>query len=136
MPLQLKAAADRRPAAAVEPRRIEMTQKIIVRDIRLAADIGVYAHEIGRLQALTVHVALQVLAQKSDRLADTIDYNVIVAHASALATQRIDLIETFAQRLALACLDHPPVLEVEVQVEKPGALANGMASAQVVMKAL
>ena len=135
MPIQLE-AADRRQMAAVEPRQIETTQKVMVRDIRLAADIGVHAHEIGRLQALTVHVALQVLAQKSDRLEDTMDYNVIVAHASALAGQRIELIETFAQRLALACLEHPPVLEVDVQVEKPGALANGVASARVIMKAL
>jgi dihydroneopterin aldolase len=110
-------------------------QEVVVRDIRLAADIGVHAHEIGRLQALIVHVALKIRPVMSDCLADTIDYNAVVAHASALAAQRIALIETFAQRLALTCLEYPYVLEADVVVEKPGALANGQASTHVVMKA-
>lgn len=110
-------------------------QEVAVRDIRLAADIGVHAHEIGRMQALIVHVGLKIRPMMSDCLADTIDYNAVVAHGSALAGERISLIETFAQRLALSCLEYPNVLEADVVVEKPGALANGRASTRVVMKA-
>ena len=110
-------------------------QEVVVRDIRLAADIGVHAHEIGRLQALIVQVGLKIRPVMSDCLADTIDYNAVVAHASALASERIALIETFAQRLAQTCLEYPNVLEADVRVEKPGALANGRASTHVVMKA-
>ena len=110
-------------------------QEVVVRDIRLAADIGVHAHEIGRLQALVVHVGLKIRPVMSDCLADTIDYNAVVTHASALAAERIALIETFAERLASACLEYPNVLEADIVVEKPDALANGRASAHVVMKA-
>ena len=125
------------PPDTAAPARIAAiaVQEVVVRDIRLAADIGVHAHEIGRQQALVVHVGLKIRPVMSDCLADTIDYNAVVAHATALAAQRIALIETFAERLASACLDYPNVLEADVTVEKPGALANGRASTHVVMKA-
>ena len=123
------------PETAAPAKLALHVQEVAVRDIRLAADIGVHAHEIGRLQALIVHVGLKIRPVVSDYLGDTIDYNAVVAHASALAAQRIALIETFAQRLALICLEYPNVLEADVVVEKPGALANGRASTHVVMKA-
>ena len=113
----------------------DVLHEVIVRDIRLAADIGVHAHEIGRRQALMVHVRLKVRPVTLDLLDHTIDYNAIVAHAAALAGERIALIETFGRRLAGACLRHAGVMEADIVVEKPGALANGVASAHVVMKA-
>ena len=125
------------PPDTAAPARIAAiaVQEVVVRDIRLASDIGVHAHEIGRLQALVVHVGLKIRPVMSDCLADTIDYNAVVAHATALAAQRIALIETFAERLASACLDYPNVLEAHDTVEKPGAHAKGRASTHVVMKA-
>lgn len=123
------------PETAAPPKMaVIAVQEVVVRDIRLAADIGVHAHEIGRLQALVVRVGLKIRPVMSDCLADTIDYNAVVAHATALAAQRIALIETFAERLASTCLEYPNVLEADVVVEKPGALANGRASTHVVMK--
>lgn len=40
-----------------------------------------------------------------------------------------------ARRLAEACLDHPAVIEADVLIEKPEALAGGVASARVVVTA-
>lgn len=122
-------------AADTSGRVVDALQEVMVRDIRLAADIGVHAHEIGRRQALVVHARLKVRPVASDQLADTIDYNAIVGCAEALAQERINLIETFARRLASACLRHAGVEEADIVVEKPGALLNGLASAHVVMKA-
>lgn len=68
---------------------------------------------------------------KRDRIEDTIDYNDIAVSASAIARDHIALIETFAGRLAAACLNNVRVTEAEVVVEKVGALVNGSASCRV-----
>jgi len=110
-----------------------MTFEVLIRDLRIGADIGAYAHEVGREQPLTISARLAVLPPVLDLITETIDYNVVVDFALALGRQHIALIETFAWRLAEACLDHPHVVEVEIIVEKPGALANGIPAARVVL---
>lgn len=107
---------------------------VCVRDMRIPADIGVFAHEIGRAQPLVVSVRLALLVVTEDQLTETIDYNRIVDAALALGQQRIALIETFARRLAGICLAWPGVLEAEVTVEKPGALINGVAATRSVLR--
>lgn len=109
-------------------------QELRVRDIRVAADIGVHAHEIGRPQLLAVDVRLSIIPPSKDQLGETIDYNRIVEYAVELGGMRLSLIETFARRLGEACLATPGVLEADVTVEKPGALPNGLASSRVVLK--
>lgn len=107
---------------------------VAVRNIKVIADIGVYPHEIGVGQELTIHVRLRLPPVVDDRLSATVDYAEIVARASTLGLQRIALIETFARKLAEACLDDARVIEVEVEVEKPGALQNGLASVLVTLR--
>jgi dihydroneopterin aldolase len=106
---------------------------ISVRDLRVAADIGVYAHEIGQPQALLISVTLHVRATRTDSLADATDYTRIAAAAEALATERIALNESFAYRLATACLAFTGVDQADVLIEKPGAIANGMAGTRIVL---
>ena len=108
-------------------------QEVLVRDIRIAADIGVHAHERGRPQALNVHVRLRSDPLSEDELGQTIDYNLVLSYATDLAGQRISLIETFARRLAETCLRTSSVREAEVQVEKIGALPNGLAATRIVL---
>lgn len=112
---------------------ILVLQEVRVRDIRVAADIGVYAHEIGRQQTLIVNVRLRLTPFDGDSLEVAVDYNDVVSRVQALAESRIALIETFARRVASGCLEYSQVLEVEVIVEKPGALPNGVPSATVLM---
>jgi len=104
--------------------------EVRVQDLRLAARIGAHAHEMDRRQMLRVMVSLRLKRAPLDRLNDTIDYDRVVALAEALADEHIVLIETFCARLARACLAAGPVDRVEVVVEKPGALLNGVASAR------
>jgi dihydroneopterin aldolase len=115
-------------------RGVKVTQEVLVSDLRLAAFIGVHAHELGRRQSLVVHVRLGIETVGADHLEQTIDYNHVVEAAQALADQRIALIETFGQRLAAACLAFPAVQRAEVLVEKPGALNHAMAAARTVLE--
>jgi dihydroneopterin aldolase len=110
---------------------ITNTVVVSVRDLPIAADIGVYAHEMGRLPPLLVSVDLSISAPDSDDLAATFDYAEIGRLAHLLAEERIALIETFASRLATACLARSTVTALEVRVEKPGALAAGTAGTRV-----
>lgn len=97
---------------------------VFVRALTVEAEIGVHAHEIGRRQPLIVDVELQLAHGGSTHLADTVDYETIAERARELAARgHIGLVETYARRLALACLEPPQVRRVRVRVEKPGALA-------------
>lgn len=116
-----------------EPEHHMRLRTVVVRDLSVAADIGVHAHEIGRRQVLLVNVTLRVRPTLSDRLDETFDYTDVVAAAHALAGERISLIESFAYRLAAACLRHPLVEEADVLIEKPGALVSGLAGSRIVL---
>ena len=102
--------------------------RVSVRDLRVLADIGIHAHEIGRRQPLILSVTLEVQRIEEDRIEATTDYRLIAEAAEALGETRIALIEIFAQRLAAWCLDLPGVLSAEVSIDKPEALSVGMAS--------
>jgi len=124
------------PAAAGEPGPAPaiLTSTISVRDLTVAADIGVYAHEVGQPQTLLISVTLHVRPTTSDSLADATDYTRIATAAEALAAERIALIESFAYRLASTCLSFTGVEQADVLVEKPGAIANGMAGTRIVLR--
>lgn len=108
--------------------------EVRVDDLRLAARIGAHPHEIDRRQTLRVGVTLTLKAPASDRLDQTVDYGAIVERAEALADRHIALIETFGRELGQACLREAGVLRAEIVVEKPGALANGIASIRLVLE--
>lgn len=98
--------------------------KVFVTGVQVQAQIGVYRHEIGRVQPLIVDVELDVPTNASDRLVETVNYETILKAAQDLAGQgHVDLVETFAHRLAEMCLADPRVSRARVRIEKPLALA-------------
>lgn len=115
------------PLPLSEPRRLGLT--VLVRGLEVQAAIGVHAHEHGRLQPLVVDVELDLGAGPIHRLSDTLDYEGVARVARQLAGgEHIALVETFAERLALACLEDARVLAVKVRVEKPGAIPGAAAA--------
>jgi dihydroneopterin aldolase len=103
--------------------RVVMT-RVFVTGLTVQAEIGVYKHEIGRVQPLVVDVELDVPTAGAERLADTLNYETILEAAQSVAAQgHIALVETYAERLAQACLADPRVSRARVRVEKPLALA-------------
>lgn len=108
--------------------------EISVRNIELQAKIGVLEGEVGQRQKLIVNVVLSVDLPVDDLLFDAVDYRVIVSAAERLADCSTGLIETFAERLARACLKYERVELADVRIEKPAALTNGVAGARVVLR--
>ena len=113
--------------AAEAPRREGLT--VFVRGLTLQAGIGVHDHELGRLQTLVIDVTLALTPAPVERLADTINYETVAAAARAITAEgHVGLVETFAERLATACLTDARVRRCTVRIEKPGAL-DGAAAA-------
>lgn len=124
------------PHAAPSLARIIVT-KVFVRALRVEAQIGVYDHEHGRAQPLVIDVELDVAASHCEQLGDTVNYETIGQAARAIAEAgHIDLVETFAERLAQACFADSRVTRARVRVEKPLALAPHAAAAGVEITAV
>jgi dihydroneopterin aldolase len=98
---------------------------VFVRGLEVKAGIGVYDHEQGRLQRLIIDVTLEMTPAPIERLGDTINYETVAEAARAIVAEgHIGLVETFAERLALAMLEDPRVRRCAVRIEKPGALGG------------
>jgi dihydroneopterin aldolase len=103
-----------------------MTDRIFIRGLSLHAYHGVVPYE-GRVgQTFTIDLALDIdlsTAARSDKVADTVSYDQVVATASHVFTaQKYKLIEAAAGNVADAVLaKFPRVKSVEVTIHKPHA---------------
>ncbi|WP_042446449.1 dihydroneopterin aldolase [Streptacidiphilus jiangxiensis] len=99
--------------------------RITLSGLRARGNHGVFDHERENGQTFVVDVALGVdcgPAAAADDLALTVDYGRVSEQVVALVEgPPVDLIETLAQQIADACLEHEGVHEVEVTVHKPEA---------------
>lgn len=117
------------------------TRRMFIRDLVLAASIGVHPHEHETHQRICINLDLAVLddgaqqlsraAVGADELRRVVDYEKIVNKVrAAVAAGHVQLIETLAERLAEICLEDERVRRVRVRVEKldifPDAAAAGV----------
>ena len=88
--------------------------------------LGVHPSERSQARPVWLDVSLECdtrPAAKSDRLEDTLNYEMIEAEIVGVAKKgQFNLVEALAESVAQVCLGHPPVTAVRVVVEKPGAL--------------
>ena len=100
--------------------------KITIRDIALRCIIGVYPEERREKQDIVVSVALYadlLRAGRTDELTETIDYKAVKkAIVGLVESSEFQLVEALAQTIADVCLTFDRVEQVDVTVEKPGAL--------------
>jgi 7,8-dihydroneopterin aldolase/epimerase/oxygenase len=112
---------------------LERKSRVFLRDLAIEADIGVYAEEKGVPQPLNVSIELTLEVERfaEEDLAGTVDYTALARYARDLGKTHIDLIETFAERLARKCLGFPHVAEALVRIEKPRAVPNAIAGVEI-----
>lgn len=103
-----------------------MTDKIFIRGLALHAHHGVLPYEGKVGQSFTIDLVLEIdlsTAARTDKVADTVSYDQVVAVASATFTgQKFKLIEAAAGKIAEAVLaKFSRVQSVEVTIHKPHA---------------
>ena len=104
--------------------------RISVRDYTRLVEIGAFRAERGLTQRIRFNVVLEVshhTAARDDDVDKVISYDTITdAIEHEIAEERINLLETLAERVALRCLADPRAVRVFVRLEKldriPGAL--------------
>ena len=115
------------------PNEVRVTAaKLFVRDLVVQAEIGLYEHEYGRTQPLVLEVELEVAPAGFEKVGDVINYENVGHWAREVAASgHIELLETFAERVAIACMRDVRVLAARVRVEKPEALAPAVAGIEI-----
>jgi len=95
---------------------------VFVRDLELAARIGVYDHEKLGPQRVRINLDLAVReggAPLDDRLQNVVCYEAVLDRVRAIvAAGHVNLAETLAERIAETCLEDSRVRRAVVRVEK------------------
>jgi dihydroneopterin aldolase len=99
--------------------------RIVLTGLRARGRHGVYDFERAQGQDFVVDVVLELdlrPAARSDDVADTVHYGELAGRLVDIVTgEPVNLIETLADRLAVACLSDPRVAAASVTVHKPQA---------------
>jgi dihydroneopterin aldolase len=105
---------------------------VSIRNLELLMRIGVHGHEQGKPQPVRINVWLTgEFEAGADRLEYALDYEAVAERIRSIAgAGHINLAETLAERIAMACLEDKRVNAARVRVEKlhalPGAEAAGV----------
>jgi 7,8-dihydroneopterin aldolase/epimerase/oxygenase len=109
------------------------TRLVLIRDLVLPIEIGVFKREQGVTQRVRFNIELAVVDRpvRDDRIGEVVRYDhLIAAIRKMLAEGHINLVETLAERVAAICLAPVDAREVRVRVEKldiePDAAAVGV----------
>ena len=101
---------------------------IILRDLRVEALIGIHKRERHVTQTVSIDLDIGLpgtVVFKSDKVADTIDYEQVALKIKALAASgHYRLVETLAERIARLLLEEFDAPWAKISVAKIGILAN------------
>jgi dihydroneopterin aldolase len=101
---------------------------IMLRDLRVEALIGIHKRERHATQTVSIDLDIGLPGTtvfKSDKVADTIDYEQVALKIKALAASgHFRLVETLAERIARLLLDDFGAPWAKISVAKIGILAN------------
>ena len=99
--------------------------RVALRGLKARGHHGVFPKEREEGQTFIVDLTLGLdtrPAAADDDLAKTVHYGEVAEEVVALVEgEPVNLIETLAERIALSCLKHAAVTQVEVCVHKPDA---------------
>jgi dihydroneopterin aldolase len=98
---------------------------IFIRELKLDAWVGIYKREkaVQQLVQLDIEIGVPAAVFKTAKVADTIDYAVVVERLRALfADTRFRLVENMAERIATILIDDMKAPWVRVSVGKIGII--------------
>jgi dihydroneopterin aldolase len=114
-----------------DPDASRRTRLVFLRGLELMARLGIHPHEKAGPQRIRIGVELVVQDDAApsgvgpDDFRRVVDYEALVKLArEVVARGHILLVETLAERIALAALEDPRVERARVTVEKPAAFPD------------
>jgi dihydroneopterin aldolase len=112
------------------------TDTVSIRDLSVAAVIGVHAWERDIEQTLIFSVEMSAGVRKpaaSDDLTDTLDYSAVASTIAAEVREgKFHLIETAAERVAERLLSDYPIAWLRLELRKP--IADGAYTAAITIE--
>ncbi|HXY98399.1 MAG TPA: dihydroneopterin aldolase [Stellaceae bacterium] len=114
---------DLRPAGrAFDGGKTAGFRRILVRDLVLHCEIGVFRHERGTRQRVRINLDLAAREEEepiADDLRNVVCYDEIVSGIRRLAAGgHVNLLETLAERIAEMCLADARIRVARVRIEK------------------
>jgi dihydroneopterin aldolase len=101
---------------------------VFIRQLRLPAWIGLYRHEKVAQQTIEIDLEIELSDNRvfnTGKVADTIDYGVVIAHIRALLEkERFGLVENLAERIAGLIIKDFNSPHVKVSIAKLGVLKD------------
>ena len=102
---------------------------ITIESLRVLAQVGVLAHELGAPQPVLISLAVDMpdapLVPERDDMSQVLDYRQLRELAKAEAErEHTHLLETLAGRIAQRALSLPGVMVARVRVAKPQVFAD------------
>lgn len=102
--------------------------KVFIQGIEVETIIGVYASEKLAPRPLILDLQMGIdtkPAAASDRVRDALDYQAVKdAVTKFVETERVDLLETLAERLSRHLFSEFPLDALQLRITKPGAVAG------------
>jgi dihydroneopterin aldolase len=102
--------------------------KIFIKGLALEAKIGIYEHEKGVTQPITIDLDIffdSTKAAASGLIEDTIDYDVVAQTIANIVTQtRFELLESLAEAVTTKLLSDFKMNQLVCTIFKPQALNN------------
>ena len=111
-----------------QPQDASAYTKIMINDLVRQAYIGVYDFEHGKTQPIKINmeIAIDPIADwEADQHENTVCYAAIVEKIDNLIAEgHIQLVETFAEKIAALCLQNSKVQSVKIKLEKTEIVEN------------
>ena len=108
----------------------KMLDRILVRDYIVNVEIGAFRVEHGVKQKIKVNVVLEILpnnAFETDNVDKVISYDTLVESIDyQFYSERVNLLETVAERIAQSCLEDARAVRVFVRIEKLERITGGL----------
>lgn len=114
--------------SAAAPGHVLVQQSLVIKGLKLDANIGVYDHEKTKTQPIRLWLKLHLASPQeavSDAYDEVVCYDTIVQNITQIVSAgHINLVETLTQNIAAKLFENSAIQKIKIKIEKPAALAN------------
>ncbi|HSW71783.1 MAG TPA: dihydroneopterin aldolase [Chlamydiales bacterium] len=92
-----------------------------IKDLKISCIIGILPHERKEKQELLMDIEIQIKRDLEDNIYSTYDYRLFKKICQKIAKGKMNLIETFAEKLLQELLNTPSIFYAKCTIKKKSA---------------